>query len=255
MAIDLNKAVEQVRIVLEKKEITSIKAHVKFVLDISGSMSGLFTRGIVQELTERALAIGINMDIDNEIDVYVFGGGAYHVSKANRSNIDGYVQREILSKFNYEGTTKYAPIMELVAHQAGHYNGVVQAAPEPEKKGFFSRMFGKKEETVQADPTSGNGEPVIVFFITDGDTFDAARSEKLIRDLSDTPIFWQFIGLGNSSFDFLKKLDEMPGRYIDNANFFDAGDITKITDDVLYDRILNELPDWHKEAIAKGVIH
>jgi hypothetical protein len=46
----------------------------------------------------------------------------------------------------------------------------------------------------------------------------------------------------------------MDGRYIDNANFFHIKDIETISDNELYDLLLNEFPDWLKEAKEKNVI-
>lgn len=244
MGINLDKSVKEVKIVLEKIGFTE-KVQVALVLDISGSMSGLYRQGAVQELVERALAIGINMDADQEIDVYLFGARAHHAAPAYRTNIEGFVKKEILNKFDLEGSTLYTPVMKMVAKSFGHMDTSV-ATP---KVGFMSKLFGKSEPVVKEAPL-----PTVVFFVTDGDNFDQRETEAFIRHISDRPIFWQFIGIGGSSFSFLESLDELSGRTIDNANFFDAGDISSISDNILYSRILTELPSWHKEAKQKGII-
>ncbi|MBH8575108.1 VWA domain-containing protein [Nostocaceae cyanobacterium CENA369] len=46
----------------------------------------------------------------------------------------------------------------------------------------------------------------------------------------------------------------MNGRIIDNANFFHVDDLIKITDEQLYERLLNEFPAWIREARAKGIL-
>lgn len=46
----------------------------------------------------------------------------------------------------------------------------------------------------------------------------------------------------------------MSGRFIDNANFFQIDDLRKISDEEFMNRILNEFPQWIKEARAKGVL-
>ena len=68
------------------------------------------------------------------------------------------------------------------------------------------------------------------------------------------PIFWQFVGIGGSSYGILECLDTMSGRTVDNCNFFSLDDIKKISDAELYDRLLNEFPDWLRAAKAKGII-
>jgi hypothetical protein len=45
----------------------------------------------------------------------------------------------------------------------------------------------------------------------------------------------------------------MEGRVTDNANFFEVKDIDAISDEELYDRLLNEFPLWLKDAIIKGI--
>jgi len=72
-------------------------------------------------------------------------------------------------------------------------------------------------------------------------------------EASKYPIFWQFVGIGKSSFDFLEKLDNLKGRVVDNANFFAVNDINAITDQELYQRMLTEFPLWLKAAKEKGI--
>ena len=46
----------------------------------------------------------------------------------------------------------------------------------------------------------------------------------------------------------------MEGRFIDNANFFHIKDIEKISDEELYNNLLNEFPEWLAEAKTKGIL-
>ena len=75
-----------------------------------------------------------------------------------------------------------------------------------------------------------------------------------MKDISKEPIFWQFVGLGNDSFDFLEKLDDMSGRYVDNADFFKIRNINKVSDKELYNQLLNEYPEWLKLVKSKGML-
>ncbi|WP_338044733.1 VWA domain-containing protein [Paenibacillus periandrae] len=52
---------------------------------------------------------------------------------------------------------------------------------------------------------------------------------------STLPIFWQFVGIANLDFVLLRKLEEMEGRFVDNANFFHLDDISIISAEYLYD--------------------
>ena len=53
---------------------------------------------------------------------------------------------------------------------------------------------------------------------------------------------------------FRSQLDTLTGRVVDNANFFPIADITTITDEELYGKLLNEFPLWLKEAKAIGIL-
>ena len=245
MAINLDKSIEAVKITLEKLDFKE-KVDVVFALDVSASMTQMFRNGLVQELTERLLAIGINMDQNQKIDVYTFGSHSTHIGEVERQNIDGFVDAKVFSR-GLQGSTRYAAVIKDIVKD---YLGVAPTSGEPPKKGFLQRLFGGNTPVEAAT----NTHPVVVFFITDGDTFDAAETEKLIREHSNKPIFWQFVGIGNSHFSFLEKLDNMAGRTVDNANFFNAGDIRSINDNELYSRILAELPLWYKDAMEVGVI-
>lgn len=77
---------------------------------------------------------------------------------------------------------------------------------------------------------------------------------RLITESSTKNLFWQFVGLGQANYGILEKLDDMTGRFIDNADFFALDDISKISDEELYDRLLTEFPGWIKEARAKGIL-
>jgi hypothetical protein len=46
----------------------------------------------------------------------------------------------------------------------------------------------------------------------------------------------------------------MEGRYIDNANFFSVNDLTRLSDNDLYGRLLGEYPEWLNKAKSVGLI-
>ncbi|MGQ9830295.1 MAG: VWA domain-containing protein [Thermochromatium sp.] len=52
----------------------------------------------------------------------------------------------------------------------------------------------------------------------------------------------------------LEKLDTMSGRVVDDCNFFAIDDLHDLTDAQLYDRLLQEFPDWLKAARRQGII-
>ena len=76
----------------------------------------------------------------------------------------------------------------------------------------------------------------------------------MIRAASEAPIFWQFVGIGNESFEFLKKLDDIDERKVDNANFFALNNFASISDNDLYRRLLSEYPQWLELSEVKDMI-
>lgn len=213
---------KEATIVLEKKKLTGVRARVGIVLDISGSMRKLYNDGVVQEVVERVLAVASQFDDDGELDVWVYDNEFSRLPGATEATFMGYVEKNILSNSG--------------VHKFGRND-------EPKVMEDVIRKYTKQ------DPS---GEPVFLVFINDGGCKSGIK--KFIVESSDQPIFWQFVGIGDSNFDVLRKLDTMGGRVVDNANFFHVDDISKISDAELYDQLLNEFPMWLKEAKEKGIL-
>ncbi|WP_075619163.1 vWA domain-containing protein [Paenisporosarcina indica] len=219
-SISLRK--EKVSIVLEKKKLSNVKARVGLVLDISGSMRKLYKSGEVQKVVERVLAVASQFDDDGALDVWVYDNEFSRLPEATEMNFEGYVDQHILNneKVHKFGRNDEPTVMEDVI-----------------------------QKYIREDSSD---DPVFLVFINDGGC--KAGIKKPIVQSSDKPIFWQFIGVGDSNFDVLKKLDVMEGRFIDNANFFHILDIDKLSDEELYDQLLDEFPMWLKEAKEKRVL-
>ncbi|MDM5226870.1 VWA domain-containing protein [Cytobacillus sp. NJ13] len=209
-------------LVLEKKNLTNVTARVGLVLDISGSMRKLYKNGTVQRVVERILAVASQFDDDGALDIWVYDNEFSRLKPVTEHDFEGYVDQYILNNdlIHKFGRNDEPPVMEDVI-----------------------------QKYTTEDPSS---DPAFIVFINDGGCKRTIR--KPVTASSDKPLFWQFVGIGNSNFEVLEKLDEMDGRYIDNANFFHIKDIETISDNELYDLLLNEFPDWLKEAKEKNVI-
>ena len=99
-----------------------------------------------------------------------------------------------------------------------------------------------------------DSQPVYVLFVSDGGVYKNSEIKDLIKKAARAPLFWQFVGIGGQDYGILEKLDTMRGRYVDNANFFALDDIDSISDEALYDRLMNEFPQWLKAAKAKRIL-
>ncbi len=214
----VNLAKEEVhKVCLTKSPLNGLVARVGLVLDYSGSMSSLYRDDTVQAVIEKILPLAMEFDDNGTMEVWIFENGYHRLPDINLNNFYGYVQREITSKYRMGGTN-YAPVMQDV--------------------------FRKY---IQEDPAKISD---YIVFITDGDNSDHAQTDRVIKEVSKYPIFWQFVGVGNASFSYLQKLDEMQGRYIDNANFFSVSRTSAIQ----YSDLLNEFPGWLADPKVKAML-
>jgi hypothetical protein len=219
---------------LEKRGLAEHTARVALVLDISASMTMLYRRGAVQRLAERVLALGLRFDDDGEVDVFLFGENVHQPDRG--LTLDGYQDyiARLLKEHKLEYDTRYG---SAVAEVRRHY-------------------FGESGSRSQPRP---DATPVYVMFITDGEPSDKTEVTRQVRAASYEPVFWQFMGVGRGRFSFLERLDDLDGRYTDNADFFAVTDeellgATPISDDALFARLMTEYPDWLTRARSGGLL-
>ncbi len=55
-------------------------------------------------------------------------------------------------------------------------------------------------------------------------------------------------------FEFLEELDNLEGRFVDNANFFAVEDPAAIPDEALYELLMGEYPGWLTLARQGGLL-
>lgn len=243
--LDLSK--EMVLNIAKSSGIDGQKMQVKLVVDISSSMNGNYASGFVQKVFQRFVPIAMAFDDDQEMEVYPFHDGAMKCEvNCTPRNLSGYVQTEILKRYQFGGTN-YAPVINKVMKD--FLSDTNNVTIDRKKTGGLFGMF--KSEVVSSTAKL----PSLVLFMTDGQCFDEAASEAAIREASSHGVHFVFIGLGGARFDFLEKLDKMGGRYLDNATFFKISttELSNCTDLVLYNKLLVKLPQWLKDAKAKGI--
>lgn len=200
----ISLAKEEVKkVCLTKQPLQNLIANVAVALDYSGSMDRLYSNNTVQNTLENLLPIAMTFDDNETMEVWRFGNGCKRLSDLTMNNIHNYLVNEN-SNCPTEGTN-YAPVMKDVV-----------------------KAYKK------------NKIPAYIIFITDGDNFDKEETTKIIKEASEYPIFWQFVGVGNAGFNFLQALDDMTNRYVDNADFFQV----KTMNDITYENLLNEFPNW-----------
>lgn len=211
--------IKQAAVSLEKRGLSEARYRVKLVLDISASMTDEFRSGAVNDLVRRALALAARLDDDGQVDVYLFGIQARRMGSVSLDNIEDFVPG---LRFQFEGGTHYSPILKMVREDS-------------------------RKETSK--------DPVLVLFVTDGATSNRAAAEREILDASREPIFWKFMGIeaGRVDFEFLEKLDDLPGRVVDNADFFKVKSPIRLPDAELFELLVNELDSWDAASRKAGL--
>jgi stress response protein SCP2 len=217
--VDLAK---KASISLEKKRLSNVVARVGLVLDTSGSMTGQYKRGRVQDVVNRILPLAVHFDDDGELDVWAFSAKSLALPAATLSNHADYIDT-VNGGWRKWGMLSYNNEPEVIRDVLAHY----------------------KNTQI----------PVFVVFISDGGVDQNAKIKKLLTEASAQPIFWQFVGIGGRNYGILEKLDTMPGRAVDNCGFFALDDLDSVSEQELYDRLLHELPAWFAEAKSKGIIN
>lgn len=216
--IDMSKSAENLNKVLidmskgSKIDMTKHVARVALAMDYSGSMNRLYYNGSVQNVITRLLPIALKFDDNGELESWLFSNQEERLSAVNVNNYENYVQKVMMKARMSMGGTNYAPALKDMVK---YYKDI--------------------------EPSS---VPAFIIFITDGENFDKAETNKIIKELSNYNIFVQFIGIGNESFTYLKSLDNMEGRVHDNTGFTAVKDMNKMTDGELYTELLRQYKDW-----------
>ena len=243
----LIKLQKSAAISLKKNNLDNVVARVVMVLDASGSTQRMWPE-IMQGVTDRLATLALNLDDNGELEFWVYATSCKKFATVTLKNLDGFI----------------------AALMRGE-DGSGAAAPKAEKKGLWGRVTSSLGAGIVPGLGYDNNEPVImdaiikeckdsttvptlVLFVTDGGIDKDRAIEKLLVDSSRSPIFWQFIGLGGSSYGVLERFDTLTGRHVDNAGFFAIDDYRKLTDEDLYNRIVQEFPKWLSTVKALGMI-
>jgi hypothetical protein len=210
---------------LKKNNLQTLTAKVAFVLDASGSMQGEFRKGNVQAVLDRIAVLATQFDDDGNLDLWGFASDFKKYEDVTLDNLKGYVER--------------------IQKGASGWNilpGLGASNNEPPVMMDIIKTFKNSEE------------PVIVYFITDGGIDKNNQIKKAIAESAHYPIYWKFVGLGGNNYGALEDLDDFTDRVIDNTDFFPIDDFKKVSDEVLYQKLLSCIDDWRKEAKQKGIM-
>ena len=209
---------------LEKRQLQSLTAKVALVLDATGSMNRQYKQGLVQEVVNRLLPLAVSFDDDQALDCWAFGEHPLYLGEVGLHNFEDFINTA-------HGGWRDWPLGSRTNNEAGVMEMVAK---------FYIAQ--------------GLDVPAYILFISDGGVRDSRGISKIMTEAANLPIFWQFVGLGGKNYGILETLDDMSGRVIDNCNFFELDDLHDISEEALYEKMLEEFPEWLKEARQIGII-
>lgn len=233
MTFNLTKSTQAAKFTLEKKGIPSIRAQIVTVLDVSRSAQGLFSSGQMNSAWSKVLPLGLIMDLNKQIDTYTFSSGAAmttHITpNADETNYQDYIQKYIFNNNRVPkwSGTDYAPVLKQIVEDFGFY-----------KKSWIG--------TKTLQEKSQSGEPVIVYYFSDGQSSDESDTIRLLQEMTKakTQVYLLFIGIGPSYyFDFMNQC----GEDFPNCGFWNLQDLSVFESDDVYSELLpDELCEWFK---------
>ncbi|MFI6978831.1 VWA domain-containing protein [Embleya sp. NPDC050154] len=227
---------EQVATSLRKHGAAGIAARVILVMDASGSMDWLYSRGVVADVVERMTAVAARLEDDGVMQAWTFASAPARLPDLRVGRLPEWLRLHVRP-------------------------GGDEAEQElqPGQVDMTAVGYGNEEHKVIAEVRSyvrehPSAAPTLVLFFSDGGVYRNNEIKRELKDASTEPMFWQFVGLGNADYGVLRRLDTMRGRRVDNVGFFAVDDISEVPDQELYDRLLSEFPTWITAARRKNVL-
>ncbi|MFD3733969.1 VWA domain-containing protein [Streptomyces sp. NPDC058632] len=245
LPVDMRKRLslrkEQVAVSLRKHGAAGVTARVILVLDASGSMSFLYSRGVVADVVERMAAVAAQLDDDGEMQAWTFA--------SNPARLPDLLLGELP-----EWLRLHVRVGEMSLFRRGRKKGLDPSQVDMREVGIQNeeqKVIAEVRSFVRHSPAAA---PTLVLFFSDGGVYRNAEIERELREAVEEPIFWQFVGLGRANYGVLERFDTLPGRLVDNVGFFAVDDIGTVPDPELYDRLLSEFPQWITAAGRAGVL-
>ncbi|WP_028804060.1 VWA domain-containing protein [Streptomyces sp. 142MFCol3.1] len=246
LPVDMRKRLslrkEQVAVSLRKHGVEGVRARVVLVLDASGSMSFLYSRGVVADVVERMAAVAAQLDDDGEMQAWTFASNPARLPDLVLGELPEWLELHVrvgeLTLFRRKKPRKGLRPGQVDMRAVGIQN---------EEQKVIAEVRSFVRENPAADPT-------LVLFFSDGGIYRNKEIENELRGAVEEPIFWQFVGLGRSNYGVLERFDALPDRRVDNVGFFAVDDISTVPDPELYDRLLSQFPAWMSAARRLGIV-
>lgn len=245
LPVDMRKRLslrkEQVAVSLSKHGAAGVTARVILVLDASGSMSFLYSKGVVTDVVERMAAVAAQLDDDGEMQAWTFASTPARLPDLRLGELPEWLRLHVR-------------VGEISLFRRGRKKGLHPEQVDMRAVGIQNeeqKVIAEVRAYVRDNPASA---PTLVLFFSDGGVYRNAEIERELREAVEEPVFWQFVGLGRANYGVLERFDTLPGRRVDNVGFFAVDDISTVPDPELYDRLLSEFPSWITAAGRAGIL-
>ncbi len=217
-APDLAARTEKTGIALSKAGLAGIRAEVMCLVDYSGSMSRDYADGKVQTVTERALALALQVDGDGSVPLVPFDFSARVAGMATMGTYQGIVERTIMA--GPMGSTNLTAALEIVLADA-----------------------------------KTTASPLFVIIVTDGAPDNESSANALFRELSHYPVFVKILATTEVAKDYLAFLDDqLDGVLVDNIDAQFVRDPAGLSDLAFGELMAEEWASWIDAAIAAGLL-
>lgn len=214
--VDLAKKFDKAGVSLSKRGLDGVRAEAVVLLDHSLSMDRDYQNGTVQTLVERALGFALQIDTDGTIPVIRFDHGVHKAIDVTADNYATVTQTKLYQRDKMGSTNLTAALDALL------------------------------------DMAKTTTQPIFAIVVTDGQPNDTTTVTQRVRELAKYPVFLKFLAI--QEVPYLRKLDNMDGRLIDNADAQFISNPAGMSDLDFADAMTEEWPKWITAAQQVGVL-
>lgn len=216
----LNGAVQNLKKVLPSLNLAQCRARIVLVIEASQQTAQYFSNGSMQNLITKVLPLAMQFSDNAQLEYWLYGSRP----------------------------KKMFPIGE---------RNYASAIPNDWGSLMWSLGENKSETTAMTEVLSSCqpfNMPSYILFITSGNIPLNSQIERMVVSSSQFPVFWQFLGMGNSRYGVFENITNLPGSTVCNAKFAAISGFSQNSAPELYKFLLSDFSKWRKEATKMGLI-
>ncbi len=216
----LNGAVQNLKKVLPSLNLAQCRARIVLVIEASQQTAQYFSNGSMQNLITKVLPLAMQFSDNAQLEYWLYGSRP----------------------------KKMFPIGE---------RNYASAIPNDWGSLMWSLGENKSETTAMTEVLSSCqpfNMPSYILFITSGNIPLNSQIEQMVVSSSQFPVFWQFLGMGNSRYGVFENITNLPGSSVCNAKFAAISGFAQNSTPELYKFLLSDFSKWRKEATKMGLI-